>query len=351
MLEIREIECLLTLSDNLHFGRTAEHLNISQARVSQVVSSVEKRIGAPLFERSNRHVRLSSLGERLVSRLRPLYTELTHAYEGAVAVAQGFEGTLRLGITDPSLLSVAASVVRSFRERYPTCEVWIVPLRPGELLGSLHSRTTDLALARLPVRDPGLTAGPVVLREPRMLVTGPGHPLAGRPSVSVEELAGETIIRPPDDAAHLWQDLHYPRVTPLGRRLRYRTAAGTGDVWHSLLSELSDDRPVALVPASETPPPTATGLASSPVHDLPLVSAGLLWCTAEENARIRGFARCVPDPDLPGQDPSGRHPSRQDSSGQCHGFAPALRADAADFPAADNPGCPAPGQPIVGECR
>ncbi|MBE1592110.1 LysR family transcriptional regulator [Nonomuraea angiospora] len=65
IVELRDIEIFLTLAEELHFSRTAERLHITQARVSQAIKKQERSIGAALFERSSRQVRLTPLGEQL----------------------------------------------------------------------------------------------------------------------------------------------------------------------------------------------------------------------------------------------------------------------------------------------
>lgn len=96
-MEQRDIEIFLTLADELHFGRAAERLHVSTARVSQTIKKLERRIGAPLFERTSRRVELTSIGRRLDNELRPAYKQLQDAIDGAVAAGRGFGGTLRVG--------------------------------------------------------------------------------------------------------------------------------------------------------------------------------------------------------------------------------------------------------------
>ncbi|MFE4462365.1 LysR family transcriptional regulator, partial [Nocardia tengchongensis] len=75
-IELRDIEIFLTLSDELHFGRTAERLYISQARVSQVIRKIETQVGGKLFERSSRNVALTPIGRRLAEDLHITYRDL-----------------------------------------------------------------------------------------------------------------------------------------------------------------------------------------------------------------------------------------------------------------------------------
>ena len=70
-MELRDIEIFLTLAEELHFGRTAERLRVSPARITQAIKKQERQIGAPLFERTNRTVRLTSLTARSMSWISP----------------------------------------------------------------------------------------------------------------------------------------------------------------------------------------------------------------------------------------------------------------------------------------
>ena len=71
MLERYELETFLTLAEELHFGRTAERTHVSTARVSQTIKKLERRVGAPLFNRTSRHVELTPIGRQLYDDLTP----------------------------------------------------------------------------------------------------------------------------------------------------------------------------------------------------------------------------------------------------------------------------------------
>ena len=76
-MELREIEIFLILAEELHFGRAAQRLHVSQARVSQAISQQERRLGGALFDRANRRqIRLTPLGRQLCDDLRPVYAGL-----------------------------------------------------------------------------------------------------------------------------------------------------------------------------------------------------------------------------------------------------------------------------------
>ncbi len=116
-MELRDIEIFLTLAEELHFGRTAERLRVSQARVSQSIKQQERRIGGALFERTSRNVRLTPLGERLRERLEAGYGEIMAGIDEAATSAREQAGTLTVG-TMATHYQEIATVVDLFRQRH-----------------------------------------------------------------------------------------------------------------------------------------------------------------------------------------------------------------------------------------
>ncbi|PZF79074.1 LysR family transcriptional regulator, partial [Jiangella anatolica] len=108
MLERYEVETLLTLAEELHFGRTAERLRVTTGRVSHVIKKLERRIGAPLFARTSRVVQLTPIGRQLADDLAPLVAGMDEAVRRAVEAGRGVTGRLRVAFlgewTAPVLL-------------------------------------------------------------------------------------------------------------------------------------------------------------------------------------------------------------------------------------------------------
>jgi DNA-binding transcriptional LysR family regulator len=120
-VELRDIEIFLVLAEELHFGRTAARLRVSQARVSQAIRKQERRIGTPLFERTSRRVTLTPAGQRLRSDLQQAY-DLIH--NGLTrAAAGGVRGVVRLGVMG-ALGNEMRPVIDAFHARTPTARSW-----------------------------------------------------------------------------------------------------------------------------------------------------------------------------------------------------------------------------------
>jgi DNA-binding transcriptional LysR family regulator len=126
-VDLREIRAFLALSEELRFARTAERLGVTHSRVSQLIRSLEARVGGQLFERTSRRVRLTPAGEQLLGEIAGPYQELQDALMHAHQAETGVAGTVRVGTYSrlncgPHWLQIA----QTFKARHPTCEVELI---------------------------------------------------------------------------------------------------------------------------------------------------------------------------------------------------------------------------------
>ncbi|MEU8306031.1 LysR family transcriptional regulator [Actinomadura sp. NPDC048955] len=290
-LEARELECFLVLSEELHFGRTAERLYLSQSRVSQLLRALELRIGARLVERTSRRVRLTPLGASLRDELRPAYAALLDVVEGARARARGVGGVLRigfLGFLDEDL----AGLVRAFQRGHPGCEVHTVEMPLADPFGPVLAGDVDAAIVLTPVREPGLAVGPVFSEAPLTLAVPARHPLADRPSVRAEDLAGHTLVRIAGPAPLYWRDVQSPRLTPGGGAIPSGPAVSTIQEALAMVAAGRGAMPLCV--------PTARRHARGdvvfvPLTGLPDSALALVWHRDRATARLRAFAGVVAD--------------------------------------------------------
>lgn len=289
-MDTAEIEVFLVLAEELHFGRTAERLHLPQPRVSRLVAALERRVGGALFERTSRRVRLTPLGEQLQDQLRPGYAQLTAAIDDARAAARGTTGLLRIGFTVTTGGEALTRLVDAFETRHRDCRVTLVEhqARPGDwdVWAPLRRGESDVLVDWLAVDEPDLTAGPAIDYRARVLAVARQHRLAGRESVSAEELALEQVARLPPSFPRAQGDAIIPPRTPSGRPIPRTEPVHS---FHELPS---------LVARGQIVHPTATGVSLLhrddivliPICDLPPMPLGLIWCTAHYNARIDALA-------------------------------------------------------------
>ena len=245
-MELRDIEIFLTLAEELHFGRTAERLHVTPARVSQAIKKQERTIGAELFERTSRIVRLTPIGEQLRDELEVGYRQIRQAIGGAAAAVRGISGTVRVGFSGPWCGDLIVKAAEVFRDRYPACGVQIVERMLADRFGPLRAGEIDLQLTELPADEPDIVNGPILFRERRALQVPLGHPLAGRQSVTLEDY-GDCEVIVLANVPDYFLDYHVPRRTPSGRPIRRGPAANL--LPGSAVPHRRRPRSPALVPA------------------------------------------------------------------------------------------------------
>ena len=218
-MELRDVEIFLTLADELHFGRTAARLHVTQARVSQAVKQQERRIGGLLFDRSSRrNVRLTPLGEQLRDDLRPHFSGLHAGFDRARQAARGITAVLRVGVISSNHYELRP-FFDAFRARHPQ---WGVRVRHAPFIdhfGGLRRGEMDVLIAPLPVEEPDLTAGPILFTESRVFLTASDHYLAQRDSVSIEDLADFQVLTGRTVEPEYYEEAFIPFSTPRGRTI------------------------------------------------------------------------------------------------------------------------------------
>jgi DNA-binding transcriptional LysR family regulator len=313
-MELRDIEIFLALAEELHFGRTAERLHITQARVSQAIAKQERRIGAALFERTSRRVALTPLGERLRDDLKAGYERIRDGLESARETARGVRGSLRLGIFGPNAHDLAPAT-RRFRERYPACGLSFHEVRFTDPFGPLRAGDIDLQTCWLPVREPDLTVGPVVMAGSLSLMVSDSHPLAGRERVCLEDLADCTLPAVPEPAPSYWVGALAPFHTPSGRPIPRGPLVTT---FHEVEGFVLSDDLAVVVHADGPRYYQRPGIEYIPIEDAPVGRWALIWRTTAETELVRAYVQSAEDvlDELPRDALTSSHPQEELPAGR-----------------------------------
>jgi DNA-binding transcriptional LysR family regulator len=284
-VELRDIEIFLTLAEELHFGRTAQRLHVSQARVSQAIKAQERSIGAALFARTSRAVTLTPVGEQLRDDLRAGYDTIQKGLAAASESARGVTGTVRLGVMGAVGYEIR-DVIDRFRAHHPGCAVALREIHFSDPFAALRTGEIDLALLWRPVREPDLVEGPVVLTEGRVLAVGRGHELAGRASVSMEDFGDWMFLDAGSNPPDYWLEAMLPARTPSGRPIPRGPRTMT---FHEVLTRVAADE--CLTPLNEHVSQyySHPGVVFVPVHDAPVTEWALVWPKDRAPAVVQGF--------------------------------------------------------------
>ncbi len=192
-LEARQLRYFVAVAEELHFGRAAVRLHMSQPPLSQQIRQLEELLGVQLFERTKRSVKLTYAGQVLHGQACTVLSDLDDAVDTVRAAARGEAGFLRFGCTAASAYSVVPTLMRAFKERYPRVEVALHERISSDQLRDLHDARLDIGLVRLPIDQPGLVAHKL-LEECLVVAIPVDHPLASERIVDISDLQGLPFI-------------------------------------------------------------------------------------------------------------------------------------------------------------
>lgn len=289
---IQQIECLITLAEELHFGRTAQRLGYSQSRVSQLIQELETRVGARLVERTSRRVALTRIGAQFVGEVRPAYRALMRTFTRARERARrGAVEELRIGFTG-MVYEEVTTVFRKLEEEHGIA-VHAHDLPLGSPFVAVLDDEVDAVIAELPVHEPALTVGFWFPPQDQLVALGSTHPLAGRESLHVEELGELDVLHRIGDAPDYWKAARTPPATPAGVPILSTTGITTIQQGMALAASgrhaLLACRPLAEHHAR-------TDLRFVPVRGLEATSQlGLVWRTDRASPQLAALAELLED--------------------------------------------------------
>ena len=171
-ISMRHLRYFDALARHRHFGRAAKACAISQPALSVQIKELEENLGAPLFERGGRQIRLTSLGEVFEARVREILRAVDELDDLARSASSSFTGRLRIGVIPTIAPYLLPAIIRELTRRYPRLD-----LRPREavtqkLLDDLGEGRLDTAILALPVAEPTLREI-TLFREEFVLVRSP----------------------------------------------------------------------------------------------------------------------------------------------------------------------------------
>ena len=201
------MRAFLAVAEELHFGRAAERLGIAQPPLSRAIRQFEQELGAELFHRTTRHVSLAPAGEALLGPARELLEAAETAQRSVTMASAGDAGRVRLGLGTLSSHRVASRLVAESHRRKPGITVELESnVYTEEGIARLRDGTLDLALVRWQTQPPGISGRPALYERP-MVAVHAEHRLAGRSSVTIDELRDEPFILLPADPGSTMRDL------------------------------------------------------------------------------------------------------------------------------------------------
>lgn len=192
-MELRHLQYFVTVAEELHFGRAAARLNMTQPPLSQQIKQFEEELGFPLFHRSKRVVELTAAGKVFLHEVRGVLHQLDKAVDHARHTARGELGKIIIGFVGTATYDILPPVVREFRELYPSVSIELKQLSVPQQLGALLNGELDIGF--LHPTSPHEELVSRLMKQSECIFAIPkNHPLAKKEAVTIEDIRHEPII-------------------------------------------------------------------------------------------------------------------------------------------------------------
>jgi LysR family hydrogen peroxide-inducible transcriptional activator len=241
-MELHQLRYLCAIADTGSFSRAAEACHVAQPSLSQQISKLEKELGARLFDRLGRSVRLTDAGRTFLPHARTVLHQTELARSEVDGGRQDARGSVGIGVIPTIAPYYLPRRIADFARRYPESTLRVVEETTPVLVESLRNLSIDIALLSLPLRHRDFAMVPL-LTERLYAALPPDHPRAGAARISLRELREERFV--------LLRDSHCFREIALAAcrraRLDPRVAFESGQ-FSSLLGMVAAGVGVSLVP-------------------------------------------------------------------------------------------------------
>lgn len=291
-MDTRQLKHFTTVAEELHFGKAAKRLHMSQPPLSQSIQKLEEELGTTLFVRTSRKVRLTNEGRYLLAEAHEILKRMDNAAGMVGRLARGETGRLRVGVVGPALEGQLPCTIRQFCRDNPDVSISMSQLYSSEQLEKLASGELDVGVARLFTPPPSDLDHAVLLREPYVLAIPDGHPLAALSAVPLERLDGESLAIFPRQAHPRLYDSILSALSEAGACPVVESVAL---VMHTINALVAAGMGVAFMPESMQALPRP-GVSYRPVIGrLPVVEYSIVWPKHGDSPLTRRFVTALLD--------------------------------------------------------
>lgn len=206
-MELRHLRYFIALAEELHFGKAAARMHITQPPLSRQIKELEKELEVTLFARNNKVVKLTEPGRIFLEHARQLQELLDHATKVTRKAQRGEYGRLAIGYLGGAAYHLLPSVLRTFRDDYPDVELALHEMITLEQLEALTKGGIDVGIMR-PTYGLDECNSEVILRERFVVALPSNHKLASRHAVHIRSLAQEKFVMlPPTPGGGLYRQI------------------------------------------------------------------------------------------------------------------------------------------------
>ncbi|MFT0521061.1 LysR family transcriptional regulator [Pseudomonas faucium] len=292
-MNLKQLEYALAVADTGSFTRAAERCHVVQSALSHQVARLEAQLGVSLFERSSRRVRLTPAGEAFVLSARPAVEAAGRIADDVAAACGQVRGRLSIGEISSLTALDLVELLAQFHGRYPDVDVRWLTAKSEWLIADVCERRLDVGFI-------GLWQGEVVqgvqhrllAREELVALLPLGHRLAGRPQLTLADLAGEVLVDFPEGTGARRQTDEAFQAAGLVRRVQF-------EIGHIRLVEKFVQRGMAVGLVPERSAQGIPGVAVARLADAPVRHLYAVWSNSPTPA-ARAFLGLLEQQLMPG---------------------------------------------------
>ncbi|MCC5577066.1 LysR family transcriptional regulator [Microtetraspora sp. AC03309] len=286
---LHQLRLFLVLAEELHFGRAAQRLFLTQPALSQQIRALEDRLDISLVQRSSRRVDLTAAGRALVSEARGVVAAMDRFRKMAATRARQVRGHLRIGaIGGEAFMPYVNAILAELSARHPGITVEIRSLDFVEQTYVLHHREVDAAFLRPPL-PPGVRSLHLATGS-RVACLPADDPLVAQAPLTLAQLSDHVVVDVPIPELREWWDYWTVNPRPDGRPVRYGPVAGDMD---ALLSAVARGQAIAFLPTEARHDYSRRGVAYVDVTDLPLSTSALAWLSDHDHSPVAALLQAA----------------------------------------------------------
>jgi DNA-binding transcriptional LysR family regulator len=243
-VDLKQLRYFVAVAEELHFGRAAKRLFISQPALSFDIRKFEEQLGVQLLARTNKSVALTNAGQVLLGEARRLLLQAGEAERITVRSAHGLAGRLRIGFVNSMLYRGMPHAVSRFEADYPGVEIVLKEMNTSEQVHAIQRMQIDMGCAHWGNFPSDVTSTPV-FSEPFLCCLPADHPFARKRRVDLRALAQEPFILFPRTVSPHYHDLIIAQCVSAGFSPLIRHEAR---LWQTVVTMVGFGMGVALVP-------------------------------------------------------------------------------------------------------
>ncbi|MFG2053293.1 LysR substrate-binding domain-containing protein [Micromonospora sp. NPDC048930] len=282
-MELQQMRYVVAVAETNSFTRAAERCLVVQSALSHQIARLERELGAKLFDRTSRRVRLTPAGAAFLPAARQCLDAAERAAAEVATAVGEVRGRLAVGLI-PTVAAVdLPGVLRDFRHRYPSVRITLRVGASEDLVEQVKQAAIEVAFLGLPTtaRPEGVNARELA-RDRLVAVVAPDHPLAAESTVSLRRLSSEVFVDLPAKTAGRAQSDQAFAAAGLTRDVAFEVTTAY------LMSQLvAHGLAVAMLPSAYTP--QLTGVTTIEVTDAPARVEYVIWSRLDRTPAANAF--------------------------------------------------------------